>query len=342
MLHARQPSEAEREELERMTQQEVGRVALRAQMILLSVRGFTVPDIAGIQETSDVTVYKWLERFDNEGPEGLYDRPRSGRPAEVDEEVEEAIEETMAEPPTENGYNFTFWTVPLLTEHLQETLEKSFCQETIRSALHALDFRWRRPRWAVTRQDPEKAARMWAIYEAILDADDETLILIEDETILKLLPPLRRMWMRKGEQVLVPTPPENDDVCLYGVLELNTGDTFCAFHERGRSDFTIAYLQQLLENYPERPILLIWDQAKYHTSHAVEEWLAQQPRITTMLLPKYAPELNPVEHIWRQLKNQVAANLTRSMTAIQEAVERFFQQHLPSDLLTMAGLSPSS
>lgn len=77
-LHARQPTESERTELERMIQQEVGRVAMRAQMILLSARDFTVPDIDGIQEISDVSVYKWIERFDNEGSVVLYDRPRSG------------------------------------------------------------------------------------------------------------------------------------------------------------------------------------------------------------------------------------------------------------------------
>lgn len=315
---------------------------MRAQMVLLSVRGFTVPDIASIQDVSDVTVYQWLDRFDDEGPEGLYDRPRSGRPPEVDEAVEESIEETMSEPPTDQGYNFTYWTVPLLTEHLQQTLDKAFCQETIRSALHALGFRWRRPRWAVMRDDPEEEALMWAIWEAIRDASEDTLILIQDETTFKWLPPLRAMWMRKGEQVRIPTPPDNDSIALYGVIELESGDTFCAFHEKGRSDYTIAYLEQLLDNYPRRQILLIWDQAKYHTSNAVEDWLAAHPRITVLLLPRYSPELNPIEQIWRQLKDQVAANLTRPLKAIREAVRKFFEQHRPIDLLRMAGLTTSS
>ena len=339
MRFARQPTGEEREELERMTQQEVGRVALRAQMILLSARGFTAPEVADIQSTSDVTVYKWLDRFNEEGPQGLYDRPRSGRPPKVDEETEQAIEETMSEPPTEGGYNFTYWTVPLLTEHLQQTLGKTFCPETIRMALHALGFRWRRPRWAVMREDPQEAELMWAIWEAIAGATPDTLIFIEDETILKLLPPLRRMWMRKGQQVKVPTPDQNDDICLYGVIDLNMGHTFHAFHDKGRSDYTIAYLQQLLDRYPQRPILLIWDQATYHTSQAVEDWLADHPRITTMALPKYAPELNPVEHIWRQLKDRVAANLTRSLASIQDACDTFFQQNRPDEMLKMAGLA---
>ena len=148
--------------------------------------------------------------------------------------------------------------------------------------------------------------------------------------------------MRRGQQLRVPTPVQNDDLYLYGVLELNSGQTFHAFYDKGNSQATIAYLEELLAYHPEQPILLIWDQARYHTSQMVQKWLAAHPRLTTMLLPKYAAELNPIESIWRQLKNQVAANLTRSLDAIQAACDRFFEQHLPADLLRMAGLTAVS
>ena len=78
MRFVRDPSKVEREELERMTRQEVGRVAMRAHMILLSAQGYTVPEIVEIHDTSNITVYKWFDRFDARGPEGLYDLPRSG------------------------------------------------------------------------------------------------------------------------------------------------------------------------------------------------------------------------------------------------------------------------
>lgn len=339
---ARQPTQSERIELERMTQQEVGRVALRAQLVLLSARQVTVPEIADIQQISDVTVYKWLDRFDAEGPAGLYDRDRSGRPPKVDRQTEQAIEETLLEPPPEQGYNFTYWTIPLLGQHLQQTLNKGLCHETIRTTLHRLDFRWRRPRWAVQRTDPQTWARMQAIGQAVFRASTGTRILLEDETILKTLPPLRRMWMRLGQQLRIPTPHQNDDLYLYGVLDLHQGHCFHACYDKGNSQATIAYLEQLLEHYPSQAILLIWDQARYHTSRLVQDWLADQPRLTTMLLPKYAADLNPIESIWRQLKNQVAANLTRSLEAIQDACHLFFEQHRPSDLLRMAGLLANS
>ncbi len=338
MRHVRPLRRSEWHELERMPQQEIGRVALRAQMVLLAARGYAVPEIAAIQQVADVTVYKWLDRFDAEGPAGLYDRERSGRPRKVDAEVEAALEEALAAPPTEQGYNFTYWTLPLLARHLKQSLGLVLCGETIRSHLHRLHFRWRRPRWAVMREDPEAAVRMRTIAQAIWQADADTVVLIEDETICKTLPPLRRMWMRQGEQVRIPTPFQNDDVYLYGALDLDSGEWVHGFYAQGNSEYTIAYLEQLLDHYPEQQILLIWDQARYHTSQIVQNWLTQQPQIDALLLPKYASDLNPAESIWRQLKDRIAANLTRSLKAIIQAANRFFADVQPTDLLRMAGL----
>lgn len=80
MIYVRTPTDEEFQELKRMTRQEIGRVAQRAQMILLSAQQRTVPEIAGIFAVEYKTVRKWLRRFNAAGPAGLYDEPRSGRP----------------------------------------------------------------------------------------------------------------------------------------------------------------------------------------------------------------------------------------------------------------------
>jgi transposase len=121
------------------------------------------------------------------------------------------------------------------------------------------------------------------------------------------------------------------------VLELDTGECVRSYFDKSNSDNTISFLEQIYQRFADH-ILLIWDQARYHTSKKVQRWLDEHPRITAILLPKKSPQLNPVEMIWRHLKDRIAANLTRSLEAIQAACETAFQQLLPSDLLRMAGL----
>ena len=80
MIFVRSLQEAERRELKRLARREVGRVSERIRMILLSSRGYTVPQIAAIFECDEATVRSWIERFEAGGVEGVRDRPRAGRP----------------------------------------------------------------------------------------------------------------------------------------------------------------------------------------------------------------------------------------------------------------------
>jgi len=333
----RSPSQDEHRELERMTREEIGRVALRAQMVLLSARGFSAQEIAGIQDVTDVTVYKWLDRFDEGGPEGLYDQEREGRPPKLDEEAEEEIKRVIGEPPTEEGYNVSRWTAPRLARHLEKELGVEVHPETVRRALRRLQFSWKRPRRKLP-PDPDYAEHMRALIDALVTADLDTTILFEDETELKRFPPLRRMWMPVGKQWSVDVPESNDKFCLYGALDIGTGRTITKAYPKGKSSCTRAFVEHLLSEV-EGQVLLVWDRARWHTSQAVEELLDLHERIETVLLPKRSPETNPVEDLWRQLKKTVAANLERSLDALKKACRRFFDELAPQEALKMTGLA---
>jgi hypothetical protein len=80
MIYARQPSDEEDQELRLMIRRETGRVSQRARMILLSTQRRCTADLAEIFATDKVTVRRWIHRFNVQGPAGLYDVPRPGRP----------------------------------------------------------------------------------------------------------------------------------------------------------------------------------------------------------------------------------------------------------------------
>jgi Helix-turn-helix domain len=80
MIYARQPSDEEGQELRLMIRRETGRVSQRARMIMLSAQRRTTTDLAEIFTTDKVTVRRWIHRYNVQGPVGLYDVPRPGRP----------------------------------------------------------------------------------------------------------------------------------------------------------------------------------------------------------------------------------------------------------------------
>src|SRR3954469_15596242 len=104
MIFVRRLQETERWELKQLARREVGRVSERIRMILLSSRGYPIPEIATIFECDEATVRSWIERFEAEGVAGLRDRPRSGRPRKADAVAREQIRFDLEQGPAKQGY----------------------------------------------------------------------------------------------------------------------------------------------------------------------------------------------------------------------------------------------
>jgi transposase len=174
--------------------------------------------------------------------------------------------------------------------------------------------------------DPEKAQKQWAIVKAVVEAPVEAAILYADEARVQLLPLVRAMWHWAGQQIRIPTPGTNVTRALFGALNIRSGQwTYLVRHHLRKEDF-VAFLEHLLVAYPGIPIILIVDNYSSHTAHLVREWLQEHPRLQLYYLPKYCSHLNPVEGIWLQLKNKIAANrLYGSMKLLLDAVDAFFE-----------------
>jgi transposase len=338
MLYARQPTDEEQKELKRMTRQEVGRVSQRAQMILLSVRRKTVPEIADIFEVNRATVRFWIHRFNAHGPDGLYDQERNGRPRKVTQEVKETLVEMVQDDPQKEGYLATFWTVAMLVLALTNKLKVTLSPSALRGTLHQIGLRWGRPRLGMpAKVDPEKAQKQWAIAKAVVETPWDAAILYADECRIQLLPLLRAMWHWAGQQIRIPTPGTNVTRVLFGALNIRTGQWTYLVRERMRKEDVIAFLEHLLVVYPSGPIILIVDNFSSHTAHLVREWLENHSRLQLYYLPKYCSHLNPVEDIWLRLKNKLAANrLYGSMKLLLKTVDTFFSEMTPEKALAWA------
>jgi transposase len=76
------------------------------------------------------------------------------------------------------------------------------------------------------------------------------------------------------------------------------------------SDDVVAFLEHLLREVPGQ-MVVIWDGAPIHRSRIIKEFLATgaAQRLHLERLPAYAPELNPGEGLWQQLKGVELRNL---------------------------------
>ncbi len=340
MIFVRQPTADEYAELKRMTRQAVGRVSQRAQIVLLSAQHRTVAEIAAIFELHVASVRKWIRRFDAAGPAGLLDDPRSGRPRKADLAVQHTVDQLLRTDPQRAGYQATYWTVAMLLLAVATRCGVTLSCRAMRTLLHQLGLRWRRPRLAMPRKvDPEKALKQWRIAEAVLAAGPDAAILYADESRIGVLPLVRALWQGVGQQIRIPTPGTNKTRSLFGALNIRTGQwTYLVREHMYKEDF-IAFLEQLLTVYTSGTILVIVDNYSSHTAYAVRDWLAEpdHARLQLHFLPKYCSHLNPVERIWLRLKDKVAANrLHGSIKHLLQTVDTFFADMTPEQALTWA------
>lgn len=142
---------------------------------------------------------------------------------------------------------------------------------------------------------------------------------VADETALREFPPLRAGWSKRGEPARVIISGRNTRRTLFGALHVRSGELVTTVRERGRTDDVLAAVTALGAVRPEVPTLLIWDNAPPHHPHRVRT-AAAAAGITLAFLPFRAPELMPLEELWRGLKQVVAAN--RCYPSLQELVAR--------------------
>jgi len=164
-------------------------------------------------------------------------------------------------------------------------------------------------------------------------------VLVEDETILRLFPPLRQAWGLRGQQVCVPVTGRNDRRVLFGAVNVDTGHRVLRRARSMRQGEVHAFLRELRSRY--RAAGRIWLVLDRHGSHdsAATRKLAAALGVELLFLPKQWPELNPMDHLWREAKRGVAAN--RQYATIDEeadAAERWLLWLSPTEARRKAGM----
>ena len=109
------------------------------------------------------------------------------------------------------------------------------------------------------------------------------------------------------------------------------------------TDSLIKVLKQLRAFYAGQRVVLLWDGLSAHWSHKMRAYLdAQRHWLRVERLPAYAPELNPVEYLWANLKGGALANCTGdTIAAVADQAQHGIQRVCDSDSLVVGFLAPT-
>lgn len=133
-----------------------------------------------------------------------------------------------------------------------------------------------------------------------------------------------------GADLRVPAPGQAKKVAMLGSLDHTTRQLIVHTSKTKRSSDFVAHLEQLDRLYgpkpgqTTKPVVLVEDNGPIHTSKLSRAALAARAHwLTVEWLPKYAPELNDIETVWRDLKAHYLAHQTfADPDALDQAIHK--------------------
>ena len=176
-------------------------------------------------------------------------------------------------------------------------------------------------------------------------------IFFQDESGVSQRPSIRRTWAPRGET------PVLIHACNWSTISVCAAMGFRWDGRRSQlffqtrtgsynSESLIAFLRDLRRHVRGKKAILVWDGLPAHKSQVMKKYLhSQRSWLRAEPLPGYAPELNPVETLWGNVKGQELANrcsndLDEVATAAESGLKRVRKSRtLPFSFLKHAGLS---
>ena len=134
----------------------------------------------------------------------------------------------------------------------------------------------------------------------------------QDETRGGLLPIVRRRITARGLPPVVPAAYRFESLYLYGAVEPTTGQRFLLELSALNSSLFHLFLEQFAATAPAHFHLLVLDNGAFHKARS----LRLPPYVGLLFLPPYAPELNPIERLWRDLKDWLAPRQPPTLDAL--------------------------
>ena len=313
--------------------------------ILAVMDGQSCAQVALILRVHEKTVAAWVCAFCCYGLQGAPHNKPAGRPPKLTPTQKEALAQLIEEGPSKAGFSGACWRSPMIQQMIYDRFGVFYNVFYIAQLLKNLGFSFHKAAFVSAHLDEDKR-QAWrtTTWPQILRRAKKrkALLLFGDEASFPQWGTLTSTWARRGHQPKVKTSGKRKGYKVFGLSEYFSGRFFYQ-GQAGRLNSTayIAFLTRVLEQTTQ-PIVLIQDGAKYHTSAETTAFFAQQTaRLQVFQLPTYSPDYNPIEKLWKKIKQQDPhLHYFPTFEALTEKVEQALLKftHTPEEILALCSL----
>jgi transposase len=295
----------------------------RARIILLTANGLGTNAIMRGTGRSKSVVWRWQERFMQEGFEGLLrDRTRPPRKKPLDAElIERVVSLTAQEPPAEA----THWTAGMMARAAGISIS------SVQRIWQAHGLQPHRVRRFKLSKDPDFVPKLREIVGLYVDPPAHAIVLSFDEKsqIQALDRTQPGLPMKKGRAgTMTHDYKRHGTTTLFAALDVVEGKVIGRCMQRHRHQEFIRFLNAVEAEIPVGKIIhVVLDNYATHKHPKVKAWLARHPRFVFHFTPKSCSWLNAVETLFSRLtRRRLKRGVFRSIVDLQAAINRFLAE----------------
>lgn len=285
----------------------------RLRALDLARQGWKQRDIAVALDASKGAVSRWLAAARRGGPEALLAHPAPGGAAKITAEQFRLIPDFLWHGAEAYGFRGDVWTCERVAGVLSEESGVSYSKSQVSRLLKRLGWT---PQVPITRaiQRDEGAIELWRdeSWPALKEKarrERRDLVFV-DESGFYLLPGVVKTYAPKGQTPIMDEWQTRDHLSVMGGVTAG-GKVYSLVRPTSLNGLHgIEFLVHLGRLVGDR-LLVIWDGSPIHRRAEVRAFVAEaRGKIHLEPLPAYAPDLNPVEWLWKHLKKVELRNLT--------------------------------
>lgn len=294
-------SRSERNSLELLTRRGTAehRQVIRAQIALMAHDGETTTAIADVVGVSVQTVSHWRTRLARQGPEGLREVARPGRPRRIGQMQRLELLALACEPAQTQGR-----ATPTLDEIVERAVQRGVVKQISRSHLQRIlqagDMRPHRVRQWLHSPDPQfrqKVNEICALYHqapkdsVVLSVDEKTAIQAIERKHADRAPAPGRARRREFEYIRHGTQT------LIAAMDVHSGRVIGTCADRRTQVDLLGFMERVAQAYPKGQVHIVWDNLNTHRAQAIWEDfnIRHGHRFVFHFTPLHASWVNQIE-----------------------------------------------
>ncbi|WP_423855800.1 IS630 family transposase [Acidithiobacillus sulfuriphilus] len=144
------------------------------------------------------------------------------------------------------------------------------------------------------------------------------IVLFQDEARFGRINDVRRCWAPKPMRPICQAMLTHEYTYAYAAVDVATGKMDSLILPQVNTSCMQLFLDEVAGRHTQQSIIMIMDGAGWHSSST----LKVPANMRLLSLPPYAPELNPVEHVWDEIREKYFLNrVFDSIGALEDHLE---------------------